>query len=102
MAKKSVVKRNNKRKKLSELHRAKRQALKDIYHNDNLPIEERMKAQIKLSQLPRNGSAGRHRNRCALTGRPRGNLRKFNLCRMAVREEGLIGNIPGLIKSSKY
>jgi small subunit ribosomal protein S14 len=98
MAKKSVVKRNLKRQKMSSHHKIKREALKEICDNDNLSLQDRMIAQTKLSQLPRDGSLSRVRNRCALTGRPRGNLRKFNLSRIAVREYGLMGLIPGLRK----
>lgn len=100
MAKKSVVKRNLKRQRLAELHREKRQKLKDITTDTQLSLQDKMKASSKLSQLPRDGSKSRSRNRCALSGRPRGNLRKFGLSRIAVRELGLRGEIPGLIKSS--
>ena len=100
MAKKSVVKRNINRLKLAELHRVKRQTLKNVVDDENLSVQERIEAQTKLSQLPRDGSLSRYKNRCALTGRARGNLRKFNLSRIAVRELGLRGEIPGLIKSS--
>ena len=72
MAKKSVVKRNLKRQKMSSHHKIKREALKEICDNDNLSLQDRMIAQTKLSQLPRDGSLSRVRNRCALTGRPRG------------------------------
>jgi small subunit ribosomal protein S14 len=100
MAKKSVVKRNLKRQKLAELHRPKRKSLKDISDDLTLSLTGRYEAQTKLSQMPRDGSRSRSRNRCALSGRPRGNLRKFGLSRIAVRELGLRGEIPGLIKSS--
>ncbi len=100
MAKKSVVKRNLKRQRLAELHREKRQKLKDIKIDAKLSVSDKMKASSKLSQLPRDGSKSRSRNRCALSGRARGNLRKFGLSRIAVRELGLRGEIPGLIKSS--
>ena len=100
MAKKSVVKRNSKRQKLAELHRPKRQTLKEILVDVSHNLMGRFEAQTKLSQMPRDGSRSRSRNRCALSGRPRGNLRKFGLSRIAVRELGLRGEIPGLIKSS--
>lgn len=100
MAKKSVVKRNLKRQKLSELHRGKRQSLKFIAENERNDKIVRVEAQTKLSQLPRDGSYIRYRNRCALTGRARGNLKKFGISRIALREYGLRGEIPGLIKSS--
>jgi len=100
MAKKSSVLKNEKRKKLSQLHRAKREKLHAIPDNESASFEERLEAQIKLSQMPRDGSKSRYRNRCALSGRPRGNLRKFGLSRIAVRELASWGQIPGLIKSS--
>ncbi len=100
MAKKSSIIKNNNRKKLSQSHKEKRQKVISISKDESLPFEERLVAQIKLSQMPRNGSRIRHRNRCALSGRPRGNLRKFGLSRIAVRELASWGQIPGLIKSS--
>jgi small subunit ribosomal protein S14 len=100
MAKKSSIIKNNNRKELSRLHKEKRQKVISISKDESLPFEERLIAQIKLSQMPRNGSLIRHRNRCALSGRPRGNLRKFGLSRIAVRELASWGQIPGLIKSS--
>jgi small subunit ribosomal protein S14 len=100
MAKRSLTLRNEKRKKIHKLQRSKRQNLVDISENENLSFEERLEAQIKLSQMPRDGSRSRQRNRCGLTGRPRGNLRKFGLSRIAVRELASWGQIPGLIKSS--
>lgn len=71
-----------------------------ISDNAELSFEERLNAQTKLSQMPRDGSVSRQRRRCALTGRPRGNLRKFGMSRIAVRELASWGQIPGLIKSS--
>ncbi len=100
MAKKSSIIKNNNRKKLSILHREKRQKAASISKDESLSFEERLIAQIKLSQMSRNGSRIRYRNRCALSGRPRGNLRKFGLSRIAVRELASWGQIPGLIKSS--
>lgn len=100
MAKKSSIIKNNNRKRLSKIHREKRLALSSLSKDQNLSFEERLSAQIKLSQMPRNGSYVRYRNRCALSGRPRGNLRKFGLSRIAVRELASWGQIPGLIKSS--
>lgn len=100
MAKKSLTRRNKKREKLSVLHRAKRQELIAVADNQELSFEERLSAQTKLSQMPRDGSLSRQRRRCALTGRPRGNLRKFGMSRIAVRELASWGQIPGLIKSS--
>ncbi len=100
MAKKSIVKRNSKRKVTSQLHKAKRDKIIAVTKDCSLPFEERLAAQIKLSQMPRDGSKVRQRNRCTLTGRPRGNLRKFGLSRIAVRDLAAWGQIPGLVKSS--
>jgi len=100
MAKKSSIIKNNNRRDLSQLHKAKRQKVIVVAKDISLPFEERLMAQIKLSEMSRDGSRIRHRNRCALSGRPRGNLRKFGLSRIAVRELASWGQIPGLIKSS--
>jgi small subunit ribosomal protein S14 len=100
MAKKSSVLKNNKRKELSQLHKLKRQSVIRIAKNESLSFEERLMAQVKLSEMPRDGSRIRYRNRCALSGRPRGNLRKFGLSRIALRELASWGQVPGLIKSS--
>lgn len=100
MAKKSAIIKNDKRKRLIELQKEKRSALSKVSKDKNLPFEERLKAQISLSELSRNASRVRYRNRCALSGRPRGNFRKFGLSRIAVRELASWGQIPGLIKSS--
>lgn len=100
MAKKCLIRRNKKREKLSSLHKEKRQKLMSIADNSELSFEERLNAQSKLSKMPRDGSVARQRRRCALTGRPRGNLRKFGMSRIAVRELASWGQIPGLIKSS--
>jgi small subunit ribosomal protein S14 len=100
MAKKCLKIRNEKRKKISQLHRAKRQKLMAIADNESLNFEERLMAQAKLAQMPRDGSPSRYRNRCSLTSRPRGNFRKFGLSRIALRELASWGQIPGLVKSS--
>ncbi len=100
MAKKSLVTRNENRKKLTILHRVKRQKIIAICKDESASFEDRLAAQIQLSQMPRDGSRVRVRNRCALSGRPRGNLRKFGMSRIAVRELASWGQIPGLIKSS--
>lgn len=100
MAKNSAILKNNRRKKLIELQKNKRSELTKIAKNKELSFGERLEAQIKLSEMPRNGSKVRHRNRCALSGRPRGNFRKFGLSRIAVRDLASWGQIPGLIKSS--
>ncbi len=100
MAKKSSILKNNKRKSLSVLHKIKRQKMSEMVKDLTLPFEDRLLAQIKLSEMPRDGSRSRYRNRCALSGRPRGNFRKFGLSRIALRELASWGQIPGLIKSS--
>lgn len=100
MAKASAVERNNKRKKMSEQQAAKRAKLKAMARDKNATLEERFDAQLKLAALPRNGAKNRVRNRCGLTGRPRGVYRKFELSRIAVRELGSKGMIPGITKSS--
>jgi small subunit ribosomal protein S14 len=100
MSKKSLVRRNNKRKKTAQLQKVKRVLLSETIKNIDLSFEDRLIAQIKLSQMKRDGSSIRYRNRCSLTGRPRGNLRKFSLSRIALRELASWGQVPGLIKSS--
>jgi len=100
MAKKCLKIRNDRRKKLVGLHGSKRKKLIENLKNQELSFEERLSSQIKLSQMPRDGSVVRVRNRCSLTGRPRGNFRKFGMSRIAVRELASWGQIPGLIKSS--
>lgn len=100
MAKKSLTRRNERRKKLSSLQQQKRQSLLSVLKDKNSSFEDKLNAQIKLSQMPRDGSPSRYRNRCQLTGRPKGNLRKFGMCRIMVRELASWGQIPGLIKSS--
>ncbi len=100
MAKKSSIIKNNERKRISQLHREKRSKVIATMKDESLPFEERLKAQIKLSEMPRDGSKIRIRNRCALSGRPRGNFRKFGLSRIALRELASWGQVPGLIKSS--
>lgn len=100
MAKKSSVNKNLRRKDLALKLKAKRSGLLEVAKNTDLPFEDRLKAQIKLSELPRNSATIRYRNRCSLTGRPRGFYRKFSLSRIALRELASWGQIPGLIKSS--
>ena len=100
MAKKSLIKRNARRIKVSSSYKVKIDKLKKIIKDPNIPFNERLLAQIKLSEMVRDASKVRVRNRCALTGRPRGNLRKFGISRIAVRELASWGQIPGLIKSS--
>ena len=100
MANLSSINKNNKRIKLSDRLFKKRQKLKKIVMNKNLPLEERFKAQQKLSKLPRNSAKVRVMNRCQITGRPHGVYRKLKISRIALRQLGLQGKIPGLVKSS--
>ena len=100
MAKMSAINKNNKRIKLSNKFFKKRKGLKKIIMNKNLSLEERFKAQQKLSKLPRNSAKIRVMNRCQITGRPHGVYRKLKISRIALRKLGLEGKIPGLVKSS--
>jgi small subunit ribosomal protein S14 len=100
MAKLSAVNKNKSRIKLSDKLYKKRQSLKKIVMDKKLPLEERFKAQQKLSQLPRNSAKNRVMNRCEITGRPHGVYRKLKISRIALRQLGLQGKIPGLVKSS--
>ena len=100
MAKMSSINKNNKRLKLSNKFYKKRRELKKIVMNKNLKLEERFKAQQKLSKLPRNSAKIRVRNRCQITGRPHGVYRKLKISRIALRKLSLEGKIPGMIKSS--
>ena len=100
MAKLSAINKNNKRIKLSDKFFKKRKNLKKIIMDKKLTLEERFKAQQKLSKLPRNSSKIRIRNRCQITGRPHGVYRKLKISRIALRQLGLQGKIPGMVKSS--
>ena len=100
MAKLSSINKNNRRIKLSDKFYKKRKKLKEIVMNKKLPLEERFKAQQKLSQMPRNSAKIRVMNRCQITGRPHGVYRKLKISRIALRQLGLQGKIPGLVKSS--
>ena len=100
MAKLSSINKNNRRIKLSNRFFDKRKKLKEIIMNKQLPLEERFKAQLKLSSLPRNSAKSRIRNRCQITGRPHGVYRKLKISRIALRKLGLEGKIPGMVKSS--
>jgi small subunit ribosomal protein S14 len=100
MAKASSINKNNKRIKLSDRLFKKRQSLKKIIMNKNLSLDERFKAQQKLSNLPRNSAKNRVMNRCQITGRPHGVYRKLKISRIALRQLGLQGKIPGMVKSS--
>jgi small subunit ribosomal protein S14 len=100
MAKLSSINKNNKRIKLSDRFFEKRKKLKKIVMDKKLNLEERFKAQQKLSKMPRNSSKSRVMNRCQITGRPHGVYRKLKISRIALRQLGLQGKIPGLVKSS--
>ena len=100
MAKLSSVNKNNKRIQLSNKFFKKREKLKKIVMDKKLPLEERFKAQQKLSKLPRNSAKVRVMNRCQITGRPHGVYRKLKISRIALRQLGLEGKIPGMVKSS--
>ena len=100
MAKKSSIEKNKRRRRMTKKFSGRRARLKAIAHNKELPMEERFAASLKLAELPRNSSATRIHNRCELTGRPHAFYRKHRLSRIALRELGSKGLIPGLVKSS--
>ena len=100
MAKLALKLRNDKRKKMVEKFKAKRAALLETINNQKASDEDRDAARAKLQQLPRDASPVRLRNRCALTGRPRGVYRKFGLGRNKLRDLALKGEVPGVIKAS--
>ena len=100
MAKLSAINKNNKRIKLANKLFKKRQSLKKVIMNKNLSLEERFKAQQKLSKMPRNSAKNRIMNRCQITGRPHGVYRKLKISSIALRQLGLEGKIPGMVKSS--
>ncbi len=100
MAKMSAINKNNRRIKLSDKYYKKRMQLKKIIMNKKISLEERFKAQQKLSKLPRNSAKVRVMNRCQITGRPHGVYRKLKISRIALRQLGLEGKIPGMVKSS--
>ena len=100
MAKTSAVNRNLKRTAMAKRDKGKRSALKNIIMDRTLPVEDRFEASMKLAQLPRNGANVRVKLRCRLTGRSRANYRKFELCRIALRDLASSGQIPGMVKSS--
>jgi small subunit ribosomal protein S14 len=100
MAKKSSIEKNNRRRKMTKQFAGRRSRLKEIAGDKTRPMEERFAAALKLAELPRNGSATRIRNRCEVTGRPRGFYRKLKMSRIAMRELGSKGLVPGLVKSS--
>lgn len=100
MAKLALKNREAKRARLVEKYAAKRAELKAIINDAKLSDEERMQARLRLQSLPRNSSPVRQRNRCALTGRPRGVFRKFGLCRNKLRDIAMRGEVPGMVKAS--
>ncbi len=100
MAKLSAINKNNKRIKLSKKYYKKRLSLKKIIMDKKISLEERFKAQQKLSKMPRNSALNRIMNRCQITGRPHGVYRKLKISRIALRQLGLEGKIPGMVKSS--
>jgi small subunit ribosomal protein S14 len=100
MAKKSAVNRNEMVKRLVKQYASRRLALTQVANDEARPLEERFEARLKLAKLPRNSSKTRIRNRCEVTGRPRAYYRKLRMSRIALRELGSHGQIPGLVKSS--
>ncbi|MGB7335875.1 MAG: 30S ribosomal protein S14 [Salaquimonas sp.] len=100
MAKTSAIEKNERRKNLVSNQAAKRAALKKIIMDKSTPMEERFRAQLKLAALPRDGSKTRVRNRCEVSGRPRGFYRKLRMSRIALRDLGNSGKVPGIVKSS--
>jgi small subunit ribosomal protein S14 len=100
MAKTSSIEKNNRRKKLAKQYSAKRAKLKALTRDQSIAPEARFAAQLKLAELPRNSSPGRVRNRCEVSGRARGYYRKLRLSRIALRELGNFGQVPGMVKSS--
>ena len=100
MAKKSAIQKNLNKEMQVKKNKSRRDRLKAICSNKSLPIEERFEAQLKISEMPRNGSKSRLRNRCQIAGRPRGYYRTVKMSRIALREYALSGQIPGMVKSS--
>ncbi|MGF1649671.1 MAG: 30S ribosomal protein S14 [Hyphomicrobiaceae bacterium] len=100
MAKTSSIEKNKRRRRLVAQFKDKRAALKVVISDRAKPMEERFAAQLKLAQMPRNSSKTRIRNRCEVTGRPRGFYRKLKMCRNQLRELASLGRIPGMVKSS--
>lgn len=100
MAKKSAVEKNKRRVKLAERYAERRARLKAIANDESLSMEERFTARLKLAELPRNSSETRIRNRCEVSGRPRGYYRKLKMSRIALRELASRGLVPGMVKSS--
>jgi len=100
MAKKSAIENNNRKRRIVEAHKKTRESVKDRLKDKTLPFEDRLTLTHKLAKMTRSASATRIRNRCEVTGRPRGYYRKFKMSRIALRELGSHGLIPGIIKAS--
>jgi len=100
MAKKAMIEREKKRQRMVDRYAKKRAALKAIIKDEEKPMEERFRASLKLAELPRNSSATRLHNRCQLTGRPHAYYRKLKISRIALRDLGSAGQLPGVVKSS--
>jgi small subunit ribosomal protein S14 len=100
MAKKSAVENNMRKQRMVKKFAARRKRLLDVANSEGNSMEQRFEARLKLAELPRNGAANRVRNRCQVTGRPRAYYRKLKMSRIALRELGNKGLIPGLVKSS--
>jgi len=100
MAKKSAIEKNRNRARLAKKYAGKRERLKAIAEDESLSMEERFQARLKLAELPRNSAPSRIRNRCEVSGRPRGFYRKLKVSRIALRDLGSRGMIPGMVKSS--
>ncbi|WP_374765022.1 30S ribosomal protein S14 [Yunchengibacter salinarum] len=100
MAKKSAIEKNKRRQRLASKYAAKRAELKAKIYDKSLPEEDRWMASLELAKLPRNSSQTRVRNRCEVTGRPRGYYRKFKMSRIGLRDLGSAGQVPGIVKSS--
>lgn len=100
MAKKSMIEREKKRERMVKQYAAKRAALKEIANDESKPMEERFKARLDLAKLPRNSAPTRLHNRCKLTGRPHAYYRKLKVSRIALRDLGSNGQVPGMVKSS--
>ncbi|PYE86789.1 30S ribosomal protein S14 [Phyllobacterium leguminum] len=100
MAKTSAVEKNKRREQLVKRYATKRARLKAVVMNQSLPMDERFRATIQLAEMPRNSARVRIRNRCEVTGRPRGFYRKLKMSRIALRQLGSLGQVPGVVKSS--
>ena len=100
MAKSGMIERNRKRQKLAKKYASRRTALKAKARDESVPVEERFQARLKLAELPRNSAPNRVRNRCDVSGRPRGYYRKLRMSRVALRELASNGLVPGMVKSS--